>query len=202
MSHLHRIALPRCRASALALGAALLASCSSIEPLRELSRSEQTYFQRLAEHLEQHRESFAIAVRNRWNEDVPAAQAGLERVLAENAARREALSLETQGIAPAEAWRIAGERFVVEQRRILAELERAQSAREQRIAELLSLYDALHASAAALAKNQAKLGEYLELSSLERLVTDVKGLDREELKRLGDELKDLRSAVEERRSES
>jgi hypothetical protein len=202
MSHLHRSAPPRYRARALALGAALLASCSSIEPLRELSRSEQAYFQRLAEHLEQHRESFAIAVRNRWNEDVPAAQAGLELVLAENAARREALSLEKQGFAPAEAWRIAGERYVVEQRRILAELERAQSAREQRITELLALYDALQASAAALAKNQAQLGEYLELSSLERLVTDVKGLDREELKRLGDELKELRQAVEERRAEA
>lgn len=188
--------------AALALGAMLLAGCSSVGPLSELSRTEQAYFQRLGEHLTKKREQFEIAVNNRWNEDVLIAQAMTERSLAEIEARREVLALENGGAARTEAWRIAGERYVVAQRRIALALEQAQREREEQIKELLALYDAVCASVVELAKNQAKLGEYLELGWIERLVVDVKGLDRAELKRLGDKLGELRSVVGKRRSES
>ena len=54
------------------------------------------------------------------------------------------------------------------------------------VAELyLKLIEAIH----ALHENGQDISTYLNLGSFDRLVTDVKGMDKEELKQIGDDLK-------------
>lgn len=182
------------------IGVVLLAiaatACSSTKPLDALSRSEGRYWTQLETHLADREAAFEEAVRNRLNMDFLHAEARYRRMKAKDQALIRYHQLVKQGVVVEEAARIAGVERLDAEQEILDDLEAVTRRREQEIRSLQELYAKMRQAVAALAQNQKKITEYLELSGFWRMVSDVKGLDRDQLKLLGDELKGLRGIVE------
>jgi hypothetical protein len=171
------------------------ACCTTTQPLQDLAATESEYFWDLDARLSEQRDGFVTGLGNVFHLDFARSEARLARARAKNLAAARFHELQSQGVEPKRARQIAGAEFLDEQEEILVELRAAKARREERIRGLTALYSEIQESVAALADNQEEISAYLELSWWGRTFKDVKGLDREGLKRLGRELKDLRGEL-------
>jgi hypothetical protein len=175
---------------------AMLAGCAALrpqnlQPLRELSSSELHCLERLAQQLRTQEKNYQDAISDITSVDVEVSRAVFDRTDAEDRTAPRYRELVSEGMPKEDAIRIAGMEQLAKEGKILHHLTVLQQERQTEAKTFLELYAALQKATEAAANNQKEIDEYLNLNWFQRLYVDVKGLDKDGLKGLGEELKVL-----------